>query len=117
VEQLKRHRRVHIVHWFPEGVGIACMALVFSQNSEKVFSHFPLTYFLEGDVVIAGVVLAGLASCLDAPFGPSYGHGDYKDYWELDKLYDSILKRYFPSAFSLTRTKSYVAGREDHPMD
>jgi hypothetical protein len=83
---------VCIVEWFPEGLGVACIAVDFSQDNEKAIAHFPLTYFLEGDLIIAGVVLAGLTACLDVPFSTSYGKQCYEDYAELDELYLPILR-------------------------
>jgi hypothetical protein len=92
VEKVEQNRRVHIVGWFPEGLGIACIALEFSKNAEKLYSHFPLTYFLEGDNVSAGVVLVATRSCLGIPFYKSYACKAYEHHLALDKTYVPILK-------------------------
>jgi hypothetical protein len=88
MKKVEQDQLVYIVNWFPEHMGIACVAMKHSQNTKQEFLHFPLSYFLEGDLVIAGIVLAGSGDCLKVPFGTSGG-----DYSELDALYSSVLER------------------------
>jgi hypothetical protein len=85
-EKGKSEKRIYFAGWFPETWRTACIAINFYQDTLQLSDHCPITYVLEGDRVIAGVVVASIADCLDTPSATSYA-----DCSELDKLYPPLL--------------------------
>jgi hypothetical protein len=91
ITKVENDERVYIVPWYPADCQIACMAMNFSQNNEQPFAHLPLTYLLEGDCAIGGVVIADVAKCLNVCLNTDDRYD--RESLELDRIYLPILER------------------------